>query len=44
MKQKIICKQKKCFDEKSLDTELEQVYDKTNLIDSIELELLKEML
>lgn len=44
MKQKIICKQKRCFDEGSLDTELEQVYDTTNLVDDIELELLKEML
>jgi hypothetical protein len=44
MNHEIKCKKRKCFDEDSIEYELEEVYDKNNPIQQIESDLLKGML
>jgi hypothetical protein len=39
--QKIVCKQGKCYDENSLRTRYASLYDKKNVIDQIESDLLE---
>ena len=43
MSQEIVCNKGKCHDENSIENELDEITNKSNLSEEINLDLLKEM-
>jgi len=44
MKQNIICQKGKCFEVGTIESEFDSLFDKTNIVDQIQLDLLKRWL
>ena len=44
MKQEVICQQGKCFETESLDSEFDEMFDDTNMVDTIQRDMLKRMM
>lgn len=43
MNQKIVCQKGMCFEEGTFETEFDTLFDKTNIVDQIQKDLLKNM-
>lgn len=44
MEREIVCQKGKCFDFESVEHELDSLFNRTNIVEQIELDLLKERL
>lgn len=44
MKQKIVCQKGKCFETETIETKFDNMFDKTNIVERIQLDLLKNMI
>ena len=44
MSKQIICQKGKCYEEDSIETELDSLFDDTNIVDKIQHDLLKRMI
>ena len=44
MKQKIICQKGKCFETDTIESEFDSIFEKSNLVDQIQLDIMRGMM
>jgi len=44
MNQKIVCKNGMCVEDETIETEFDSLFDKTNIVEQIQYDLIKNML